>query len=206
MRRDRIPMPSDLKTEADPLPSAPRRRARWPFVVAAVVLLLALAGAIWWFVWVPNWRPALQDGERYGIDVSAHQDAIDWQRVAEDNIRFAYIKATEGGDFVDKRFDENWRGAGAAGLDRGAYHFFTLCTPGEAQARNFLTIARRRTRPRSHRQLTSNSSATAAADQSPVSSTSNSTGSSTLSRRHGVARSCSMWGTSTNASTRSGNV
>jgi lysozyme len=49
------------------------------------------------------------------------------------------MKATEGGDFVDARFAENWRGASAAGLERGAYHFFTLCTPGETQARNFLS-------------------------------------------------------------------
>jgi len=92
-------------------------------------------------VWVPNWRPPLREGERYGIDVSAHQDVIDWRRVAKDGITFAYIKATEGGDFTDDRFDENWRGAREAGLDRGAYHYFTLCTPGADQARRFLDVA-----------------------------------------------------------------
>ncbi|MEX0754870.1 MAG: GH25 family lysozyme [Actinomycetota bacterium] len=30
--------------------------------------------------------------------------------------------------------------AAAAGLERGAYHFFTLCTPGTEQARNFLRV------------------------------------------------------------------
>jgi lysozyme len=58
--------------------------------------------------------------------------------VADDDIDFAYIKATEGGDFVDERFEQNWEGAGASGLDRGAYHFFTLCRPGDEQADNFL--------------------------------------------------------------------
>lgn len=47
-------------------------------------------------------------------------------------------EATEGGDFVDDRFASNWRAAGEAGLRRGAYHFFTLCTPGAVQAENFL--------------------------------------------------------------------
>jgi len=73
--------------------------------------------------------------------VSAHQGAIDWDRVGRDGITFAFIKATEGRDFTDERFDENGGGAGEAGLDRGAYHFFTLCTPGADQARHFLDVA-----------------------------------------------------------------
>ena len=103
--------------------------------------LVLVAAAAWWFWWVPGWRPPLRDGERYGIDVSAHQGPIDWERVAGDGIDFAYVKATEGGDFVDGRFAENWDGTGTAGLDRGAYHFFTLCTPGDVQARHFLAVA-----------------------------------------------------------------
>ena len=103
------------------------------------MVLVAAAG--WWFVWVPNWRPPLRPGERYGIDVSAHQGLIDWRAVAGDDIGFAYIKASEGGDFVDRHFATNWRDAGRAGLDRGAYHFFTLCTDGAAQAANFLRVA-----------------------------------------------------------------
>ena len=117
------------------------RRRRGPFVVVGTIAVVSVLAAAWWFLFVPNWRPPLRDGERYGVDVSAHQDRIDWQRVAHDEIEFAYIKATEGGDFVDRRFRENWEGAGAAGLDRGAYHFFTLCRDGATQARHFLTVA-----------------------------------------------------------------
>jgi lysozyme len=106
-----------------------------------VVVIVLGIGAAFWFVFVPHWRPSLAEGERYGVDVSAHQGDIDWGAVAGDEIEFAYIKATEGSDFVDERFAENWRAAGAAGLDRGAYHFFTLCTPGVEQAANFLRVA-----------------------------------------------------------------
>lgn len=127
---------SDLDT-----PSLAPRRRPWPLVGILGVVILAGALAIWWFVWVPNWRPPLENGERYGIDVSAHQNAIDWRQVTNDDITFAYIKATEGGDFTDDRFEENWRGAQEAGLDRGAYHYFTLCTPGADQARHFLAVA-----------------------------------------------------------------
>jgi len=74
-----------------------------------------------------------------GIDVSHHQGAIDWAAVAAAGIDFAYLKATEGGDWVDPRFETNWREAGAQrGLLRGAYHFFTFCRPGDEQARNFI--------------------------------------------------------------------
>jgi lysozyme len=80
-------------------------------------------------------------GERFGIDVSSHQGAIAWDEVAADGIEFVYIKASEGQAWVDASFDRNWDGAAQAGLERGAYHFFTLCAAGEEQARNFLTVA-----------------------------------------------------------------
>jgi lysozyme len=46
--------------------------------------------------------------------------------------------ATEGRDFTDARFDENWQEAKEAGLDRGPYRFFTLRTSGADQAKHFL--------------------------------------------------------------------
>jgi lysozyme len=78
-----------------------------------------------------------------GIDVSNHQGAIDWPLVAGSGVRFVYLKATEGGDFVDKRFQQNWRDAKAVGLPVGAYHFFTQCKPGAEQARNFIATVPR---------------------------------------------------------------
>ena len=116
-----------------------RRRRRWRILLGLLAVFVA-AAALGWYVWLPNHRPALRSGERWGIDVSHHQGEIDWGLVADDRIDFAYIKATEGGDFVDERFAANWMGAGSAGLRRGAYHFFTLCTPGAMQARHFLTV------------------------------------------------------------------
>ncbi|MCW2777331.1 MAG: hypothetical protein JWN17_1056 [Frankiales bacterium] len=89
----------------------------------------------------PHARAPLRAGESYGIDVSNHQGRIDWDRVADDRTAFAYVKASEGGDFADKRFDDNWAGADDAGLRRGAYHFFTLCRHGAEQAANFLRAA-----------------------------------------------------------------
>jgi lysozyme len=111
-------------------------RLRRSLTIAVVGLL---AGAtLTWCLWFPRYRPSLNPGESYGIDVSHHQGPIGWDRVADNGVSFAYIKATEGGDFTDRRFHENWRGAAGAGLARGAYHFFTLCRSGSEQAQHFL--------------------------------------------------------------------
>ena len=90
---------------------------------------------------MPNVRPSLHDGEAHAIDVSTHQGEIDWQRVSADGIGAAMIKATEGNDYTDPQFETNWAQAAEAGVQRGAYHFFTLCSPGAEQAENFLAAA-----------------------------------------------------------------
>lgn len=77
----------------------------------------------------------------HGIDVARYQGRIDWGAVAGDEVAFAFIKATEGTGHVDPEFARNWREARRAGVLRGAYHYFTLCAPGAAQARHFLAAA-----------------------------------------------------------------
>ncbi|MES2442919.1 MAG: GH25 family lysozyme [Pseudomonadota bacterium] len=101
-----------------------------------LLAVVGLAIAAWLFA--INWRPSESAYPRQGIDVSRHQGLIDWETVARQSVDFAYIKASEGGDLRDWRFEENWRGADRVGIARGAYHFFTLCTPGDAQAANFI--------------------------------------------------------------------
>jgi lysozyme len=75
-------------------------------------------------------------GDRYGIDASAHQGEIDRAAMAGDDIEFACLTATEGDDFTDRRFAVNWMGAQRAGVQRGAYHFLSLCSSSEARARH----------------------------------------------------------------------
>lgn len=69
----------------------------------------------------------------HGIDVSRHQGNIDWRAVAQAGTRFAYIKATDGGDYLDPNFRTNWDQARAAGIPRGAYHFVYWCRPAAEQ-------------------------------------------------------------------------
>lgn len=72
-----------------------------------------------------------------GIDVSRWQDEIDWDKVKDAGTRFAFIKATEGGDHLDPNFRRNWDGAKKAGVPRGAYHFVWWCRPAKDQVRWF---------------------------------------------------------------------
>ena len=86
--------------------------------------------------------PAGQDPQTYvvhGIDVSVWQGGIDWATARAHGVNFAYLKATEGGERVDAGFAANWRAAKAAGVPRGAYHFFYHCRAASEQARWFLS-------------------------------------------------------------------
>jgi lysozyme len=80
----------------------------------------------------------------HGIDVSHHQDEIDWELVKEMkvkniNLSFAFIKATEGTNIVDDNYKQNMEGALEVGIARGAYHFFIASRSGKQQAENFIT-------------------------------------------------------------------
>lgn len=78
-----------------------------------------------------------------GVDVSHYQGDIDWAAVKRAGVAFAYIKATEGADGTDDQFAKNWKGAAAAGMLKGAYHFYNFCKGGAAQADNFISTVPR---------------------------------------------------------------
>lgn len=83
-------------------------------------------------------------GERtseIGIDVSNYNgDSIDWQGVKNSDVTFAFAKATEGITYADPCFSKNWKQMKAAGLVRGAYHFFRPLRDANQQAQNFLKV------------------------------------------------------------------
>ncbi|MBR6781225.1 MAG: glycoside hydrolase family 25 protein [Clostridia bacterium] len=73
-----------------------------------------------------------------GVDVSVHQDDIDWQAVRNDGISFAFIRAayrgygTKGKINTDENFRKNVEGALAAGLHVGVYFFSQAVNEKEA--------------------------------------------------------------------------
>lgn len=76
-----------------------------------------------------------------GIDVSGWQGNIDYQQVASSGIEIVYMKASEGSNFVDPYFEQNYSNAKQNGLKVGFYHYLTATSIEEAiqQARFFVS-------------------------------------------------------------------
>ncbi|MDE7119884.1 MAG: hypothetical protein K2O10_04680, partial [Muribaculaceae bacterium] len=118
-----------------------RARMRGLRIVAGAFLLSIAAIGCWlaydrWLA--PGADPSRELYPVRGVDVSAHNGELDFERMRADGIDFVYIKATEGTDFIDRNYVANTTGARRAGMPAGAYHFFRFDTDGEMQALNFL--------------------------------------------------------------------
>lgn len=111
-------------------------------LLVALPLLLGGLGSAGWWSWRRWFSPAIQPSEilypTRGLDLSAHNGAIDFNAVRSSGISFVVLKATEGVTFCDAAFDRNYRAARAAGLKVGAYHFFRFDCDGRVQASHFL--------------------------------------------------------------------
>jgi GH25 family lysozyme M1 (1,4-beta-N-acetylmuramidase) len=71
-----------------------------------------------------------------GIDVSSHQGDIDWAKVAQDGVEFAIIRVGfrgygTGKLVEDEKFEDNIKGAKAAGIKVGVYFFSQAVTEAE---------------------------------------------------------------------------
>jgi lysozyme len=138
------PPPRPVPRRRGLLGDGPLLALRWRWRMAMPILAAivpALAWSLWQLGWVRFNYPSYSTYPVQGIDVSHHQGRIDWPRLAGAHARFAYLKASEGADFRDADFARNWAQARAAGVVPGAYHYFTLCMPGPAQAENFLAAS-----------------------------------------------------------------
>ncbi len=77
-------------------------------------------------------------GHVHGIDLSHYQGEVFWETVGENTkMAYVYLKATEGGDRIDARYERNIELAHRYGLKVGSYHFFRPKTPLHLQLKNF---------------------------------------------------------------------
>ena len=120
------------------LPSALPQRRHLRLVTAALAATAVLAA--------PAGQPAraelqAQVTQTPGVDVSNFQGAVNFRRVKASGRAFAIVLATDGTSFTSPDFRSQYRGAKAAGLIRGAYHF---ARPGRSsaasQANRFLDV------------------------------------------------------------------
>ncbi len=70
-----------------------------------------------------------------GIDVSKHNGTIDWAKVKAAGVQFAMLRAGYGryDNQKDERFESNYKGATAAGIPVGAYHYSYATTAEQAK-------------------------------------------------------------------------
>ena len=111
-------------------------------IVVYPIIFLVIALILTFFLWyqgiiIPNAFSANHYPVK-GIDVSSYQGEIEWEQLEKQDLKFAFIKATEGSTFVDKYFKKNWKAVGHTTLRIGAYHFFSYDSGGETQAQNFI--------------------------------------------------------------------
>lgn len=92
-----------------------------------------------------NCRKPASAYEVWGIDVSRHQQNLNWgQLCEEEKPHFVFLKATEGTLIQDPSYDRHRKNLEERGILWGAYHFFGHRTSGREQAQNFIRTARLR--------------------------------------------------------------
>ena len=75
----------------------------------------------------------------HGIDVSHHQEMINWAEVKNFGVTFVFVKATEGIDYIDTMFTQNWEAVSKENMIRGAYHFYESDDDPVQQAKWFVS-------------------------------------------------------------------
>ncbi len=73
-----------------------------------------------------------------GIDVSYYQGNIDWARVKNDGVKYAFIRVSDGLGTIDTKFETYWAQSRANGIIHGAYQYFRPNQDPIAQADLFL--------------------------------------------------------------------
>ena len=128
----------------------------WCKYLLGFLIVVVFSGVFYYFFIRPyayRWKPCygmkgygvcMPHGYKvHGIDISHYQGNINWKmldqtRQGQFPIQFIFMKATEGGDYPDKRFVANFDSAKAHDFIRGAYHFYNPKTDADKQADFFI--------------------------------------------------------------------
>jgi lysozyme len=125
------------------------------YLLALLVVMVFVTGFYFGFIrpYAYRWKPCyglkgygvcMPAGYQvHGIDISHYQGEVDWNmlertRQGQFPVKFIFMKATEGGDFSDRKFVANFDSARAHGFIRGAYHFYNPKTDANRQADFFI--------------------------------------------------------------------
>lgn len=79
----------------------------------------------------------------HGIDLSHYQGNVFWETVGDNSkMAYVYLKATEGGDRIDDKYETNIDLAHRYGLKVGSYHFYRPKIEQAKQLANFMAQCR----------------------------------------------------------------
>ena len=137
-------------------PKEPKEMSAWCKYLLGVLVVVVFVSAFYFFFIRPysyRWKPCyglkgygvrMPAGFKvHGIDVSHYQGTINWDMLKKTRqgnfpVEFIFMKATEGGDFSDDKFEANFNSAKSHGFIRGAYHFYNPKTDAIKQADFFI--------------------------------------------------------------------
>lgn len=104
--------------------------------VGVVMIGITLAGAYYY-------SSATVNRAKYpvfGVDISNYQGIVNWEALEAQDVKFAFVKATEGSGHIDESALRNLRDAAETDILISAYHFFSFDSAGETQADNFISV------------------------------------------------------------------
>ncbi|MBR5612684.1 MAG: glycoside hydrolase family 25 protein [Bacteroidaceae bacterium] len=145
-------MPAKRKNKKKKMQEMPS----WCKYLLGFLIVVVFSGIFYYFFIRPyayRWKPCygmkgygvcIPHGYKvHGIDISHYQGNVNWKMLEQTRqgqfpIQFIFMKATEGGDYPDKRFVANFDSAKAHGFIRGAYHFYNPKTDPNKQADFFI--------------------------------------------------------------------
>ena len=125
----------------------------WAWWLGGIAIAVLYVWAFYYFFVSPyglRWKALFGDVtypegyDIHGIDISHYQGNIDWEllrnrgTIDECPIRFVMIKATEGANRIDPKFEYNFNQAREYGFTRGAYHFYSTQSSAKEQAEHFI--------------------------------------------------------------------
>lgn len=88
-------------------------------------------------------KPEEKEDEVWGIDISHHQENVNWSVLAEKNKpHFVILKSTEGTSLKDRKYSEYYTSARKHEITVGTYHFFSYRSKGLTQAGNYMATAK----------------------------------------------------------------
>ena len=103
-----------------------------------IITLVCLLG--WAGVSAQDYQVQCEDtcSHVHGIDLSHYQGEVFWEAIGDNSkMAYVYLKATEGGDRIDDKYEQNIELVHKYGLKVGSYHFFRPKTPLKLQLENF---------------------------------------------------------------------